>query len=357
MCATAFDGAVSGAAATPLPPLTVLVVNWNGRAYLEDCLGSLLDESYQPLRVILVDNASEDDSVGYTRARFPTVEIVEAAENLRWAGGNNLGLAQVRDEVLAGGYVLLLNNDTIVPQGSLERLVLGLHREPRAWVATPRICYADDPARAWYDGGAVGSWTGWIRHRGLRQLTGHLGSETSFVDYGTGCALLLGAEALAHVGQLDESYHFYGEDTDYCLRIGAAGGGILHVPRALVLHKVSATLGSGSPRKVYLRARSHVQLMRRHWPRRRWPVLALAQVGYTAAHVGWHLWHGRPASAHAIVQGLLDELHGTVDPLVRSVAAGTADSAGDGTIGGTGGRAADRAAGGHIRHTDATLAD
>ena len=188
-------------------------------------------------------------------------------------------------------------------------------------------------------------------------MTGHLGSETSFVDYGTGCALLLGADALAHVGQLDESYHFYGEDTDYCLRIGAAGGRILHVPRALVLHKVSATLGSSSPRKVYLRARSHVQLLRRHWLHRRWPVLAVAQVGFTAAHVGWHLWHGRPATAHAIVQGLLDELHGAEDPLARRVVAGTAGSAGDRTTGGTGGRVADRAAGGHIRRTDDTLAD
>ncbi len=349
MCATAFDGAVPGAAATPLPPLTVLVVNWNGRAHLDDCLGSLLDASYQPLRVILVDNASQDDSVAYTRAQFPTVEIVVAAENLRWAGGNNLGLARLRDEVLAGGYVLLLNNDTIVPQGSLERLVLGLHSEPRAWVATPRICYADDPARAWYDGGAVGRWTGWIRHRGLRQLTGHLSSETSFVDYGTGCALLLGPDALAHVGQLDESYYFYGEDTDYCLRIRAVGGAILHVPRALVLHKVSATLGSGSPRRVYLRARSHIQLLRRHWPRRRRPVLAVAQVGFTAAHVGWHLWHGRPATAYAIVQGLLDELRGAPDRSVRRVTAGTADAAR--------GRTTDRAAGGHIRRTDDTLAD
>ncbi len=349
MCATAFDGAVPGAAAAPLPPLTVLVVNWNGRAHLDDCLGSLLDASYQPLRVILVDNASQDDSVAFTRARFPTVEIVVAAENLRWAGGNNLGLARVRDEVLAGGYVLLLNNDTIVPQGSLERLVLGLHSEPRAWVATPRICYADDPARAWYDGGAVGCWTGWIRHRGLRQLTGHLSSETSFIDYGTGCALLLGPDALTHVGQLDESYYFYGEDTDYCLRIRAAGGAILHVPRALVLHKVSATLGRGSPRRVYFRARSHIQLLRRHWPRRRRPVLAAAQVGFTAAHVGWHLWHGRPATARAVVQGFLDELRGAPDRSVQRVTAGTADTARD--------RTTDRAAGGHIRRTDDTLAD
>jgi GT2 family glycosyltransferase len=270
----------------------------------------------------LIDNASQDDSIPFTQQRFPSVEIIASSVNRRWAGGNNLALRRVRDEVLAGEYILLLNNDTVVPQGSLERLVLGLHAEPRAWAATPRICYADDPARAWYDGGSVGSWTGWIRHRGLRQLTGHLATEPSFVDYGTGCALLLGADALVRVGELDESYYFYGEDTDYCLRIRAAGGEILHIPRALVLHKVSAALGSGSPRKAYLRSRSHVQLLRRRWPRRRWPVVAAAQVGYLAALAGWHLWNGRPAAASASVQGVLDELHGLPDPGANGAAGG-----------------------------------
>jgi GT2 family glycosyltransferase len=198
----------------------------------------------------------------------------------------------------------------VVPEGSLERLVDAVGAEPRAWAATPRICYAHDPARIWYDGGLVNDRTGWISHRGIRQLAGRLPVENSFVGYGTGCALLLTERALRDVGELDESYRLYAEDADYSLRIRAAGGRILHVPRSLVLHKVSATLGDTTPRKLYLRSRSHVKLMGAHWPRRAWPGLFFAQSVFFLGMAAWQLWHGRLTSALAVVRGALDELRG-----------------------------------------------
>lgn len=297
MCANAFD-----------PSLVVVVVNWNGRDVLPDCLRSLRDAGYPGLRVIVVDNASQDTSLAHARRHHPEVEILEAGENRRWAGGNNVALSRLLAEGLPQDYVLLLNNDTIVPQGSLERLVRALAAEPGAWAATPRICYQEDPARAWYDGGRVGRYTGWIRHDGIRQLTGRLPGESRFVEYGTGCALLLSRRAILTCGLLDEGFYFYGEDADYCLRLRAAGGEILHVPRALILHRVSASLGVGSPRKAYLRSRAHLKLLRRHWPARLRPVLAATQAAYFAGHAAWHLWHGRSATALALVRGALDEL-------------------------------------------------
>lgn len=303
------------------PTLCVVVVNWNGRDILEDCLRSLQESGYPGLRTLLVDNASTDNSVAYVRRRFPAVEILAAPSNLRWAGGNNLALARLAAEGWPQDQVLLLNNDTVVPEGSLERLCLALDAEPRAWAATPRIVYADDPSRAWYDGGRVGSWSGWVRHEGIRQLAGRLPVHNRFVEYGTGCALLLGRPALERCGLFDTAYHFYGEDADYCLRLRALGGEILHVPRAVILHKVSVTLGAASPQKVYLRSRSHLRLLRRHWPRRRWPVLLVAQAAYLGGHLIWHLWHGRPATALALAAGILDEWRG------RPVDAAAVDSA------------------------------
>ncbi len=294
----------------PPPGLCVVVVNWNGREVLEDCLASLRDSGYPDLRVIMVDNASTDTSVAYVQKRFAAVEILRASSNLRWAGGNNLALAQLRAEGWPQPQVLLLNNDTLVPAGSLERLTCALRDEPRAWVATPRIVYANDPSRVWYDGGLVGARSGWVRHRGIRQLAGKLPIEPDFVEYGTGCALLLGRQALQTCGLLDTAYYFYGEDADYCLRVREAGGEVLHVPRSVILHKVSMTLGVASPQKVYLRSRSHVRLLRRHWPARRWPLLLACQAGYFAGHAAWHLWHGRLATALSLWQGALDEWRG-----------------------------------------------
>jgi GT2 family glycosyltransferase len=303
------DGLRARQPRAPLPPLVVVVVNWNGVHYLRDCLASLRDSRYHGLRVILVDNGSVDDSVAWTRQHHPGVEIIEAGANLRWAGGNNLAMAQLMEDA-GEPLVLLLNNDTVVPEGSLQTLARALADDPSAWLATPRICYADDPARVWYDGGVVGSRSGWCRHAGIRQLAGRLDPQPRYVDYGTGCALLVKHAALRRLGLLDETFHFYGEDSDYSLRARAAGGLILHVPRALVLHKVSASLGQESPYRAWLRSRSHVHLLRKHWPRRRWPLLALAQAGYFGGHMAWNLWHGRPATALAIWQGAIDELAG-----------------------------------------------
>jgi len=298
-----------------------VVVNWNGRAVLEDCLRSLMDSGYPDLRVIMVDNASSDTSVAYTRKRFPTVEIMETGANLRWAGGNNHALQALLDEGWPQEHVLLLNNDTIVPQGSLERLTAAVADDPAAWLATPRIVYADDPGRAWYDGGLVGTWSGWVRHQGIRKLAGRLPVDNRHVEYGTGCALLVTRAAVDHCGLLDTDFHFYGEDADYCLRVRDAGGQTLHVPRSVILHKVSATLGVASPAKVYLRSRSHVRLLRRHWRPYRWPVLVPSQAGYLGGHAAWHLWHGRPATALALLQGVLDEWQG------RGTMRGEVDSA------------------------------
>ena len=299
-----------GGEAGPPPSLTVVVVNWNGRHLLAECLGSVLTNGYAPLEVILVDNGSTDHSVEYVRKAFPTVSIIVSPENLRWAGGNNLALRRLRAEPPRNRQILLLNNDTFVPEGSLSRLVLALHGEPRAWVATPRICYFDDPARVWYDGGEAGPRSGWIRHHGIRRLAGRLSFQPRFVDWGTGCALLLGEDALREIGELDESFWFYGEDSDYCLRITAAGGRILHVPTALVLHHVSDALGSFSPRKAYLKSRSHVRLLRRHWPRRSWPLLLPSQVVFYGGLTLWHLFGGRRETASAALRGVLDELRG-----------------------------------------------
>lgn len=296
-------------AATPLPPLAVVVVNWNGRAVLPDCLRSLADTGYPELRVLVVDNDSCDDSLAWARANHPWCEYLQTGDNLRWAGGNNAGLRHLADTGWQG-YVLLLNNDTIVPEGSLRYLATAMAHAGEAWAATPRVCFADDPARAWYDGGLAGRWSGWVRHAGIRRLTGRLRTEERYVDWGTGCALLLSRRALDVVGELDEDFYFYSEDADYCLRIRKAGGRILHVPRSLVLHKVSASVGGTTPWKLRMRHASHIRLLAKHWRRRQWPVLVPCQIAYLAGHMAFQLWHGRPAAALAVWEGTLAALRG-----------------------------------------------
>lgn len=289
------------------PALDVVVVNWNGRPLLAECIGSLLENGYENLRILLVDNGSTDDSVAWCRDTFPSVEILSLAGNLRWAGGNNRGIDWLNSHD-PGEFVLFLNNDTIVPEGSLPTLVSAMQKDPAAWAASPRICYADRPDTIWYDGGRVGRFSGWVFHQGIRQMAGRRPLRSRYVEYATGCALMVNRNALRHVPQFDEAFYLYGEDTDYCLQLRAAGGRVLHVPGALVLHKVSLSIGADSPAKAYLKARSHIRLLHRHWPLRLWPLLLPAQFVFYGAQAAWHLWHGRVNSAMAVFSGVFDEV-------------------------------------------------
>ena len=173
--------------------LSIVIVSWNAKEVRLDCLESIQREVHSrtdPGRIrtetLVVDNGSGDGSVAAVRERDPWAEVIALPENLGFCAASNVGLRRAK-----GRHAVLLNNDTIVPGGSLPRLTEALQGDDRAWAATPRICYAGDPARAWYDGGVIGSWSGWIRHDGIRRLTGRLNPSARYVDYGMGHLMLV----------------------------------------------------------------------------------------------------------------------------------------------------------------------
>lgn len=100
------------------PKVSVIIVNWNGKHLLENCLTSVFNQAYSNYEVVLVDNASTDDSVEYVRENFPDTKIIVSNENLGWSGGSNIGI-----EKTDGELIVLLNNDTIVDKNWLEELV------------------------------------------------------------------------------------------------------------------------------------------------------------------------------------------------------------------------------------------
>src|SRR5689334_5394487 len=109
------------------PSCTVIVVNWNGKQYLAGCLGSLRQQTFRQLDVLLVDNGSQDDSVAYVRREFPEVRILQLPENLGYCRANNLGM---EDATRRGSeFVLLLNNDTTIAADCVQQMIAAM-REP-----------------------------------------------------------------------------------------------------------------------------------------------------------------------------------------------------------------------------------
>jgi GT2 family glycosyltransferase len=223
------------------PAVAAVLVNWNGRDLTLECLRSLGKVGYRPLHLVVVDNGSTDGSVEAIRAEFPGVEVLPQSENLRFAGGNNVGI----DRALALGseHVLLLNNDTVVDPGFVEALVRRMEVEKGCGMVAPKIYYYDVPDMVWFAGGAISFWTGTMKHRGIREHDHGQYDVATRIDYATGCCILVRAAAIRSVGVLDESYFMYGEDADWSMRIRSAGYGVWYEPAAKVWHKLSVSAG------------------------------------------------------------------------------------------------------------------
>src|SRR5438128_1461134 len=126
-----------------MPPfVSIIIVNYNGRRYLDDCLPALLKQIYPRERweVVLVDNASTDGSVDHVRAQYPWVRLIPMRTNLGFAGGNNEGFRHCRGE-----FIALLNNDTVVTPGWLEALVEELGQDPQLGGCTSKMLFRDEP--------------------------------------------------------------------------------------------------------------------------------------------------------------------------------------------------------------------
>lgn len=273
---------MEGPQATPPPPLlfSVIILNWNGRQLLEECLGSVLSQGFRDFEVILVDNGSTDGSPEWARERRgERVRLVELPENRGFAGGNNEGI-----RVSKGTWVVLLNNDTAVDAGWLAGLAAAIERHPDAGMFTPKILNyfrrdeIDNTGHVIYpDGLARG------RHR-LERDDGRFDEEGETL-WPSGCAGVYRKEMLEEIGLLDDSFFAYGEDVDLGLRARWAGWKCIYVPAAVVYHKYSATAGSYSPQKAFLVERNRLWILGKNFPLRE----ILLSPFYTFYRYGMHL--------------------------------------------------------------------
>jgi GT2 family glycosyltransferase len=247
-------------------PLSVVVVNWNGREHLEVCLGSLLDQTLEGIEVILVDNGSTDDSLALVRERFGArVRIIESATNLGYAGGLDLGLAAAR-----GRYLFALNSDTEVERECLATLLAAADRHPNAGMLAPKILSFSD--RTVIDNvGHLLYPDGLSRGRGRLEVDRGQYDREEEILLPSGCAVLLRRAMLADVGDFDAELFAYCDDTDLGLRGRLAGWRCWSVPAARVYHKYSAASAAYSPLKAFLVERNRAWVAVKCLP---WPLLA-----------------------------------------------------------------------------------
>ena len=270
------------------PRVGVVILNWNGLAHLKECIPSVLESSYPNFFVILVDNASEDDSIPWIGENAPNIIIIPNRENLGFARGNNAGIERA---LLKGAdYILILNNDTAVDPSLIGEMVRIAETDHDIGVVGPKIYYWEEGARLWFAGGKIDFLRGKIYHHGVRCQDGPRFDEIREVDYITGCALMIRRAAVERIGLLDPSYEIYTEDVDWCQRARLAGYRILYCPSARMRHRISASTGGGlTPFKIYHKVRSNFLFFRRYAKIYHWPTIilsvAIGAIGFMARSI------------------------------------------------------------------------
>jgi GT2 family glycosyltransferase len=241
----------------------VVVLTWNGKADTIECLRSLARITDPEISVILVDNGSNDGTAEAVREEYPGIELIETGENLGYTGGNNVGIRRALDR--GAEYVLILNNDTLVDPGFVRELLAVAARSERIGFVSPKIYFLDPPDLLWFAGARFSPWTGYGRMIGYRRRDRGQYDQVREIDRPCGCVMLVSRRLCVEAGLLDPSLFLYADEIEWMLRAKKKGFKAFFAPKAIVWHKVSASVGKeGHPDAFYYGVRNTLYALNKH---------------------------------------------------------------------------------------------
>jgi GT2 family glycosyltransferase len=248
----------------------IVIVTYNTRADLDACLRSLHASPPAALgEIVVVDNASTDGSVAHVRDAWPSGRVIALERNAGFAAANNIAIRTCRSPL-----VLLLNSDTIVPAGAIDRLRARLEAT-RAVAAGPRLVDGDGHPEVSF-GPMLSPFAELVQRRRVRRAarahpadrakTAALVSRERAVDWVSGACLLVRRQAALDAGLLDERYFMYEEDVDFCAALRARGGTVLFTPESEVVHLRGRSVRQAGAAASPHYHRSHLAFYRKHHP-------------------------------------------------------------------------------------------
>ena len=288
------DGRAAGAGMALAPSATaasVVVPNWNGRAWLDGCLNSLAAQTVAPLEVIVVDNGSTDGSVAHLRAEHPRVGVGELGHNTGFAPPANLGVRSAR-----GPFVALVNTDVVLSADWLARVSQTLCRHPDAAAVACKILALSDDRRV-YDAGDVLRRDGACEQRGRFGVDRGQWNQAGEVFGACAAAALYRRAAVLSVDGFDERFFAYLEDVDLALRLRLAGWRCRYEP-AVAYHAGEGSSHQLAGGHLYLVERNTLMLVAKAFPVRWLPLVAYRQVAWA-----WHAVRERRLAGH--LRGLI----------------------------------------------------
>jgi len=249
---------------------SVVILNWNGRAFLEQFLPDVIRNTVSgDTEIVIADNGSNDDSVRWVKSNHPEIRLIELDRNYGYAGGYNRALKEVEAE-----YFILLNSDVSVEKGWAEKITTFMDMYPNVGACQPKIMSHKDPSSFEYAGAAGGfiDILGYPFCRGrifnaLEKDTGQY-DDTIEIFWASGSCMAVRASAFDQCDGFDESFFVHMEEIDLCWRMQNAGYSINYFPHAVVYHVGGGTLAYGSPEKTYYNFRNSLIMMAKNLPSR-----------------------------------------------------------------------------------------
>lgn len=237
------------------PKATVIIVSYNGAAYLEACIKAVVQSSHQNLEMIVVDNASLDNSVQILKKRFPNVNLIINNTNRGFAAANNQGI-----QASTGDIIIMLNQDTIIEPECIRVMVRALVADPTVGIVGCKI-YHEDGKTLQHAGGILHP-NALTDHRGAGELDIGQYEQPLDVQYVTGAAIGFRKELCARIGLLDEDYRpAYFEELDFCLRAQSCGYRVRYLPAAKLVHFESTASGKFSDVFFYRYHRNRIRFV------------------------------------------------------------------------------------------------
>lgn len=247
--------------------IAIVILNWNGRSFLEKFLPSVVNYSHPLARVIVADNASTDDSIPFLEQHYPGVQIIRLAENYGFTGGYNRALQQIHAD-----YYVLLNSDVEVTPGWLEPLKEWMDQHPEVAACQPKI-RSFSQRRLFEHAGACGGFIDrlgypFCRGRIFHQLETDEGQYDHPVPvfWATGACLFIRSAVFHAAGGFDERFFAHMEEIDLCWRIQQMGFRIYVQPASTVYHVGGGTLPKSNPRKTYFNFRNNLMMLFKNLP-------------------------------------------------------------------------------------------
>ncbi|MBX3255460.1 MAG: glycosyltransferase family 2 protein [Chitinophagaceae bacterium] len=251
---------------THFPTVAVVILNWNGKKFLEQFLSSVIASTYPALKIIVADNGSTDDSVAFLKTHYPAVIVLQNKTNEGFAKGYNTALKQVE-----AAYSILLNSDVEVTPGWIEPVIDLMERNKSIGACQPKI-------RSWHDkrmfeyAGASGGWIdrfgyAFCRGRVFNVLEEDKGQyeDAGPVFWASGCALFVRTAVYHELNGLDEYFFAHQEEIDLCWRMQLSGHVVFVCPQSTVYHVGGGSLPQGSPRKVFLNYRNSLIMLTKNY--------------------------------------------------------------------------------------------